>query len=60
MCGIRTRETGGLLGKNYLYGRDKQQVPDPFFFFSPISVINNLNQSVFNLGTKNKTEVRYF
>lgn len=59
MCGIRTREVGGLLSKNYLYGRDKQQVPDSFLVCS-ISVINNLNQSVFKLGAKNKNEVRNF
>jgi len=52
MYGIRTREGGGLLSKNYLYSRDKQQVPDSFSVCS-ISIINNLNPSVFKLGAKN-------
>lgn len=45
------REVGGLLSKNYLYGMDKQQVPDCFSICS-ISVINNLNQSFFKLGVR--------
>lgn len=53
MCGIKMREAGGLLSKNYLYGMDKQQVPDSFSVCS-IPDINNLNQPIFKLG------VRYF
>lgn len=46
MCGIRMKEVGGLLSKNYPYVMDKQQVPDSSFICS-ISAINNFNTSVF-------------
>lgn len=49
MCGIRMREVDGLLSWNYPYDMDKQQIPDSFLVCS-ISVINNLNTSVFKQG----------
>lgn len=43
------REVDGLLSKNYLHVMDKQQVPDSFLICL-VSVINNLNPSVFKQG----------
>lgn len=55
MRGMRTREAGGLLSKNYQSGVDKQQVPDSFSACS-ISVSNTSGQLVFKLGTKTQIQ----
>lgn len=43
------REVDGHLSKNYPFVMDKQQVPNSFLI-CPVSVINNLNTSVFKQG----------